>query len=84
MHVSKTICTILISFRRQRYKTHLYKYYVLKHKYHWLNGKLMEQNEVLPSITAMEFGIDNTGYGHVIFDRLQYVCPNVKCEWESE
>jgi hypothetical protein len=50
-------------WQRQMHKTHLYKYYVLKHKYLWLNGKVMDKNEeVLPTITCMEFGIDNTGY----------------------
>jgi hypothetical protein len=54
---------------------------VLKHKYLWLNGKIMDQNEeVLLTITSTEFGIDNTGYGCFIYDRLQYVRHDVKCE----
>jgi hypothetical protein len=70
-------------WQRQMYRTHLYKYYVLKHKYLWLNGKLMDQNEeVLPTITSMKVGIDNTGYGSFIYDRLQYVRHDVKCECE--
>jgi hypothetical protein len=82
IHVSKTLCTILILFSKD--KTHLYKHYnVLKHKYLWLNGKLKDQNkEVLSTITFMEFGIDNTGYGTYIYDRLQYVRHNVKCKCE--
>jgi hypothetical protein len=68
------------------YKTHLYKYFnVLKHKYFWINGKLMDQNEeVLPTNTSMEFGSDNTGYVSFIYDRLQYVRHDVKCECECE
>jgi hypothetical protein len=71
-------------WQRQIHKTYLYKYYnVLKHKYLWLNGKLMEQNEeVLPTITSMKFGIDNTGYGSFIYDSLQYFHHDVKCECE--
>jgi hypothetical protein len=66
-------------WQRKMYKTHMYKYYVLKHKYLWLNGKVMDQNEeVLTTITSMEFGIDNTGY-----DRLQYVRHDVKCKCEQ-
>jgi hypothetical protein len=59
---------------------HLYEYYVIKCRYMWLNGKLMDQNEeVQPTLTSMEFGINNTGYGPQIKDRLIYVRHNVKC-----
>jgi hypothetical protein len=62
------------------HELHLYKYYiVLKHKYLWLNGSLMDQNEeVLPIVTSIKFGIDNTGYGPFINDKLLYVCNNIK------
>jgi hypothetical protein len=43
----------------------------------------MEQNEeVLPTLTSIKFGIDNTGYGPFINDRLKYVRHDVKCECE--
>jgi hypothetical protein len=84
-HIKDDVYHFNVICRRQMYKTHLYKYYVLKHKYLWLNGKHMDQNEeVLPSITFIEFGIDNTGYGSFIYDRLQYFRHDVKCECKGE
>jgi hypothetical protein len=53
---------------------------VTKRRYMWLNGKLMDQNEeVQPTLTSMKFGINDTGYGTHIKDRLIYVRHDVKC-----
>jgi hypothetical protein len=84
IHVSKMICMTNFNCQKQKHKLHLYKYYdALKHKYLWVNGSLMNHNEeVLPTLTSIEFGIDNTGYGPFIKDRLQYVRHDVK--WKCE
>jgi hypothetical protein len=72
---------INFNWQRQMHKVHLYEYYVLKRKYLWLNGMLMNQNKkVQPTVASMEFGINNTGYGPHIKDRLMYVSHDVKCE----
>jgi hypothetical protein len=61
---------------------HLYEYYnVFRHKFLWLNGAAMNQyEEVLPVVTSLEFGIDNTGYGPFIRDRLLRVRRGIKRE----
>jgi hypothetical protein len=75
---------INLVWKRRIHNIHLYEYYnVLQRKYLWLNGAFMDQNaEVHPVATCMEFGIDNTGYGHFINERLQYFRRDIKYECE--
>jgi hypothetical protein len=67
----------------QMHKVNFYEYYnVSKSKNLGLNAMLMDQNEeVQPTVVSMEFGINNTGYGPLIKDRLIYVRHDVKCEY---
>ena len=56
-----------------KFKRHIAEYYnVLFKKFYWINGSLLDQQElVLPEVTSMQFGIDETTHPHKIRRKVE-------------
>jgi hypothetical protein len=56
------------------YKIHKSEYYNVRlHKFFWIKGKALNQLEVKPEVTVMDFGIDCTGCSSLIRNKLELV-----------
>jgi uncharacterized Fe-S cluster-containing radical SAM superfamily enzyme len=82
LHIRCDMHDLYVTWQRHMCVIHIYEYYnISKHKFMWINNAVMDQNEeVLPVVTSMDFGVDNMGYGPFIADRLILVRGGVKCE----